>query len=552
VLFALIVTLILGFAVLWPLIVFEIRGLSDVGITGYVSTLVDPGVFNTIANTFILAFGSLLLALVLGLGLAFAGLHMPPRLRTVGAIMPLAPLLVPSIASVIGWIFLLSPRVGYLNLLLRNLGLSSTPNNGPFDIYTFGGMIFVSGLLFASFVYLFVLTGLRSLSSEYSDAASVCGARPMRSLLLVTLPQLTPSLVYGGGIVFMLALGQFSVPILLRGPSGIEVLSTRMFLLLDHSPAPIGEIAALGVPLLLSGILTIILQKFILGDISRFVTATGRAQSTARRTTWWAAAAIFAYTGLAVVLPCIALIYMSLSPFWTGRIRFDNLTFGNFTAVLSNEHLIQAIYTSALAAAATIIIILPVGYALSLILAGRIAVPAFIYRAVDVLLILPFAVPATLFGVAILFAYSASPFLLYGTRTIIVVAYCTTMIPYSVRLQTASLMALGPQQWEAATVSGAGPLRTFFKITIPVMRKAASSTAAIVFILLLQEFAVSVLVKSASTQVIGSVLYDQYVGGSYPNVAVLALIMMAITALGVLLMIAAGGTEVLKTVSARR
>jgi iron(III) transport system permease protein len=542
--------ILLGFAVLWPLISFEMEGLKA-GVSGYLWALQDPGLVLVLVNTLILAFGSLVVALAFGTALAWAALHLPARVRLLGMVIPLVPLLVPSIASVIGWIFLLSPRVGYLNQLLRATGLFGDISTGPLDVYTFSGMIFISGLLFSSFIYMFVVTALAHTDGAYEEAAAVSGASRFRIFMTVTLPLLRPSLAYGGGIVFMLALGQFSVPVLLRGPSGIEVLSTRMFSLLDQSPIPFAEIALLGIPLLLMGLLTVAMQKLIVGDTRRYVTVGGRAQSNPRRATWLAFFLILVFALLAIVLPLLALGYTSLSPFWSGRMRFDNLTLGNFSAVFSNQHLVAAIYTSVISALVAILVILPIGYALARVVAQRVSIGEIPKRILEILLILPFAVPATLFGFALLFAYSGPPFMLYGTRTIIIVAYCTAMIPYAVRLLTANLLALGSEPWEASMVSGAGPLRTFIRITIPLMRKAASATAAIVFILLLQEFAISLLVRSANTQVIGSVLYDQYMGGSYPNVAVLALVMVAVTALGVTMMLASGGVDALRKAGRR-
>ena len=536
--------LVIGFAVLWPLISFELHSLTDGG-QSYRTAYADPSILTTLKNTVLLALFDLLFAIVVGTILAWSALHLPPRFQTVGAAIPLLPLLIPGIASVIGWIFLLSPSVGYLNSGLRKLLFFLDLREGPLDIYTFGGMVFVSGLLLSSFIYMFVYNGLRNAGAEYEEAAAVSGASPLRILFTVTLPQLRPSLAYGGGIVFMLALGQFSVPILLKGRSKIDVISTKMFTLLDSYPIPFGEIGALGAPLLLAGVLVLLVQKWVIGDVRRYVTVGGKAQNAPHRPAWWAAWVIGFYGLLAVLLPLLALAYTALSPFWTATVRFDRLTLSNFVTVFSDSHLVDAIGTSVYATAITILIVMPLGYGAARILAKRADAPQGVAQILDLLLVLPYAIPATLFGFALLFAYTQPPFLLYGTRTLIVVAYSTAMIPYAARFLTARLLALGAEPWEASAVSGAGPVRTFLFVTIPLVRQAACAAATIIFILLLQEFAISLLVRSANTQVVGSVLYDQYSGGSYPNVAVLALLMVGLTAAGVAVMLAVGGSSVL-------
>ena len=62
------------------------------------------------------------------------------------------------------------------------------------------------------------------------------------------------------------------------------------------------------------------------------------------------------------------------------------------------------------------------------------------------------------------------------------------------------------------------------------MRRALGGAAALIFVLLTHEFAASVLVRSSTTQVMGTVLYDYWSNGSYPLVAAIALVMSFVTA----------------------
>jgi iron(III) transport system permease protein len=435
-----------------------------------------------------------------------------------------------------------------LNSILRSVIGSPNAESGPLNAYTFSGMVFISVLIFSAFVYLFTYNGLLNTGTEYEEAAAVAGATPSRSFFSVTLPQLRPSLAYGGGIVFMLALGQFSAPVLLGVPANINVLTTRMISLLEVYPIPFGEIAALGAPLLLIGLLVVFVQRWIVGDVRRYETVGGRAVARPRPPSLAAVGWVAVYGIIAVLLPMAALVYTALSPYWTKSISLKHLTLRHFAALSSNSNLMNAIVTSILASLATVLVVLPMGYWAARILAGRTAAPGYATRLLDFTLLLPFAIPATLFGFALLFGYAGPPFALYGTKAIIVVAYCTIMMPYATRLLLAALIALGPDPWEASAISGAGVVRTFVKVTTPLMRRSATVASAMIFILLFQEFAVSLLVRSASVQVVGSVLYDQYVGGSYPDVAVLAIVMVAMTAVGVGVMLSAGGTEAMRRV----
>ena len=77
------------------------------------------------------------------------------------------------------------------------------------------------------------------------------------------------------------------------------------------------------------------------------------------------------------------------------------------------------------------------------------------------------------------------------------------------------------------------------------MRATIGGAAALMFVLLTHEFAASLLVRSPTTQVMGTVLFDFYVNGSYPLVAAIALVMTGITAVGVAVALMVGGSDAL-------
>ena len=119
------------------------------------------------------------------------------------------------------------------------------------------------------------------------------------------------------------------------------------------------------------------------------------------------------------------------------------------------------------------------------------------------------------------------------------------MLPFATRMQLGGMIALGNTYQEASRTSGAGALRTNFKVVLPLMRATIGGAAALMFVLLTHEFAASLLVRSPTTQVMGTVLFDFYVNGSYPLVAAIALVMTGITAVGVAVALMVGGSDAL-------
>jgi iron(III) transport system permease protein len=531
-----------GFLVLSPVLQLQWRAFLDGG-SAFARMQDLPRIGTTLSTTVVLAILSSVLAVFMGTLLAWCASMLPQRVRQIGELAPLLPLVVPAVAAVTGWIFLLSPRVGYLNMALRSLPGLDTLEEGPFDIYSVTGIIIITGMLLSSFVYVFVFTGLKNMGQELEAAAAACGASPTMRFFTITLPLLRPSIIFATGVVFLLGLGQFTAPLLLGRTAKIDVLTTEMFYLTERFPVDFGLGAALGFPILALGLLVVLFQKLALGEQRRFVVVSARSKYNVRETRWWAAVVIGLYLLVTTVLPLLALIYVSVSPFWTGSLIVPELTLRHWSSVLGNRGLVDAIWTSVKTSVIGIAILIPLGFfmAFALLQSTRIAKP--VRMAIDLFATLPIAVPASLMGFGLLFVYSQPPIQIYGTTAVLVVTYVTLMIGHSTRLQFTTLVATGQEFLEASKASGAGPIRSLFQVLLPMCRKGIAATAALTFVLLFHEFSASLMVRSARTQVIGSVMYDVWAGGIYSQVAVLALIMVVVTVVGVCIAGWLGGTD---------
>ncbi|MGH3369721.1 MAG: ABC transporter permease, partial [Nocardioidaceae bacterium] len=175
----------------------------------------------------------------------------------------------------------------------------------------------------------------------------------------------------------------------------------------------------------------------------------------------------------------------------------------------------------------------------------RTTVPGPIRWAIDFMSSLSVGLPAALLGFWLLFAYTGAPLNLYGTTAIIIVAYVTLMLPHAIRPQLSTLLATSNEYAEASLVSGSGPLRTALRITLPLVRTGVGVASAMVVVLVFHEFAASVLVRSPQTQVMGTLLFDEWSSGTQSGVAVISLVMVAVTTVGVGLALLVGGRQAL-------
>jgi iron(III) transport system permease protein len=535
----------IGYLTIVPLIRLQYLALKH-GAHPYHQAYTREGWGQTVRWTIELGLGSLAIALVVGTGLAWAANSLPPRLGLL-RVFPILPIVIPAVSSVLGWEFLLSPHPGYLNQLLRVLPWWHDRFEGPLDVYTVTWIVIITGLSLASFIYLFVSSGFENINGELLEAAQVGGSSRAGVFFRVILPLLRPSLVYGGGVALLLGLGQFTAPLLLGRTENISVLTTDMFQATQQIPPDYGLAAAIGSPLLVFGVLILFANKLLLGDLTRFVTHGGKGgfrQSApgSRLAAVW----IVLYGLLACILPLVALIFVSLSRFWSGDVNLSRLTVATWRTVLNASGVESAIWNSVWLSLVAVAITLPVGFvAASLLRRGRehrIAAPVL-----DFIVAMPLSIPAVIFGVGFLMTYTSRPFVLYGTPWVLILVYVTLMIPFATRMQLGAMAALGSTYTEAARASGASALRTNLQIVVPLLRPAFGGAGALMFVLLTHEFAASLLVRAPTINVMGTILYDYYENGIYPLVACISLIMVGVTTAGVLAaMILGGGSDAFK------
>lgn len=551
----LILTVVVAFLVLLPIIplmlqAFETTDVAGEPQSGFQRFFLARDLGEVLLNTFWLGFGALVIALLLGISLALCVFMLPSRIQPTLAFTPVLPIIIPSVAHVSGFVFLFSPENGYVNTLLRMTPfVSDATTSGPIDVYTAPWIIAYTGVNVSSFVYLFVYSGLQGLGQEHGLAARVSGAGSLRVLLTVTLPMLRPTIIYAGVIALLLSLGQFTAPLMLGRRRGIEVITTRIYNASSEYPIDFSLAAAFGAPLLVVAVLLIIVQRMSLGDQKRFVGSGSMGQTRARVgkvASGLGATYVIGFVILTAILPLLSLIYVALSPFWSGAFGIAQLSLTNLTNMATSPQVTEAVVTTLQVTLTSLVIVAFLGLLIATALVNRDKLWRPVGFILDTATQLPLAVPAALVGFGFLFAFSTPGVGLYGSTTSLVIAYVTIMIPYAVRYQLSTLIQLGQQTTEASRASGAGPLQTFFRVILPLARGGLASAAAVMFILLSHEFGVSLLLRGQDNTVLAVLLFDQYSSGSYPMVAAIALVMTAVTSLGVIAALIFGGSKALE------
>ncbi len=145
------------------------------GLSTYRNVFEQPQIRRALVDTAYLAIGSMALAVPLGAGLAWVISSVNVPFAKYLNVVPLLPMFLPPLVGALGWEFLLSPRPGLLNVMLRAV-IPGHQETGPLNIYNLWGIIWVNSLYVTPYVYLIVINAFRQYDSALDDAARVVGS----------------------------------------------------------------------------------------------------------------------------------------------------------------------------------------------------------------------------------------------------------------------------------------------------------------------------------------------------------------------------------------
>ncbi|HXQ49930.1 MAG TPA: iron ABC transporter permease [Stellaceae bacterium] len=420
---------------------------------------------------------------------------------------------IPLLPVTLSWILLLNPRYGLINQLLMKLPFVTSP---PFDIYSVGGILWVH-IVASSVPVMVVLLGpaIRQLDASFEEVGRVSGSGPFEVFRKITLPILAPAILTGTLAGFIKSLEAFEVEQLLGRPSDIFVYSTRIYDLVSWEPPKFASAMALSTfVLFVLLIIAVAYQRLSLR--SDYATILGRGASFRQlqigRMRWVVAGALWLVVAVSLLLPLVMLVcgsFMKLFGFFTIAAPYtvqhwrDVLGDPTFLSSLTNS-----LVLSAGAGGGGVLVYAVVAY---LIVRSRL--PG--RRVVDLLAWLPWSIPGILLGVSVLWLILASKMLsfLYGSLASLVLIMIVAQMPIGVHMMKTSIRQIAVELEHSSRVCGAGPMRTFFAIVLPLIRPMLVSIFVIVFISALRDISTIIMLASARSQTL-SLLMMQFASSS--------------------------------------
>lgn len=472
-----------------------------------------------LGNTLIIGLGATAIACAVGVPLAwlFARTNVPGK----GFLEKLAtiPIFIPPFVGAIAWILLAAPRIGTFNFPFRALfGLE------PFNVYSLAGISWVIGIYLAPYVMMIVAAALRSMDPSLEEAAQVSGLSRYRTATTVTLPLVAPAILSGAVLAFIITIGLFGTPVVIGWARQIYFITSRIYIASQEVPPAIAVMAILAIYLILLSLVATMLQRWALRGRS-FITVSGKGFRTRPimlgNSRYVAAGFVWLYCFFTIIAPICVLIAAASSTFaWSGR-----YTAANFEYLWTAEDVRVTLWNSLIIA----IIAATAATVLGIVISWMTQKTTLPNRQVlEYLAVLPVSVPGIAFGVGVALLWLYVPIGVYGTIWIIVLAFIGRFSGYAVRSISASIVQVHPELEESARIAGYGAVRTFTRITLPLIRPSIVASWMLLFSIFITELSMVVLLYTADTRTFSLLAFEIWNTGNFSQVAALSLLQLVI------------------------
>lgn len=241
-----------------------------VGLKNYLRAFGDVYVWDSLGKSFIYAIATLVTVNVTGLLAALLMNHVKGKFSNVLRTIFYAPSILPAVSMVIMFTWIFNPSTGFLNTILRSLGVENVP------LWLEGNTTVIPTLIIMSFwsfgaKMVIYLAGLQGISKEYYEAVSLDGANAVTTFFKITLPLLSPVLFYNVLMSLVGGLQVFTEAYVISGTgTGVPVnfYVLNVFSLAFNSPYELGYASALAwilfvIILAMTGLYFIFSKKFL-------------------------------------------------------------------------------------------------------------------------------------------------------------------------------------------------------------------------------------------------------------------------------------------------
>lgn len=485
----------------------------------------DPYYFITLFNSFKISICVTVICLVIGVPLAYLyNIYEIKGRQLLQILIVLTSMSAPFIGAY-SWILLLG-RSGLITKFLKSTFNIAMPN-----IYGFKGILLVLSTKLFSLVFLYVSGALKNVDNSLLEASANMGRTGWRRFLTIVLPLCMPSILAAALMVFMRSLADFGTPLLIG--EGYRTFPVEIYnqyvgeTSINHSFA-----AAISVIAIVITLIVFLFQKYLSNRTSFSMNAMHRIERKKPRLLASIAIHIYAY-GLVIVslLPQVYLVFLSFrNTTKTGNMFRSGYSLMSYRQVFGTMG--GAIWNTVKICGGALVIVVVLAILISYLVVRRYNI---INNIIDTLSMVPYIIPGSVVGIAMVMAFNKGPLVLTGTAMIMVIAMCIRRIPYTIRSSVAVLGQIPISVEEAAISLGAGKTKTLVRITVPMMFSGIVSGAIMSWVTLITELSSSIILYSSKTITLNLGVYVMVSRGTDGKACAVSTILMVFTVISLLL-----------------
>ena len=462
-----------------------------------------------------------------------------PGRRMLAGVIAL-PAVLPPLVGVVAFLFL----YGESGFVARAVQALLRLDEAPWRLEGAAAVLLVHAYSMYVYFYLFTRAALLSLDGSMLEAAASLGAGRWRSIRRVVFPALKPALAAGALLTFMTSLASFSAPYVFGG--GFRVMTTQIVSTRLNGETALAMVETVSLTLL--ALLALVVFRGAERDLGG---SKGTPPAPARLRSAWLRRGIATLAwglGIVLLLPHLTLLVVSFVPLgtWTTEAVPPAWTLANYATLVRDPVRLRPLLNSLwLATAATVASVAISILAAALVVRHRVRGR----RLLEGLLALPWAVPGTVFAIALATAFSVhAPWtgrvILVGTIWILPLAYLVRNLPLTSRATLAGFRGLDPSLDEAAASLGAGRWRTLRTVTVPLLRPSLVAGATLAFVTALGDFVTSIVLYTYDTRPISLELLGSLRQADVGVAAAYGVVLMAVSALVFALGTGRGGSGI--------
>jgi len=481
-----------------------------------------PYYFNTLLNSFKVTSVVTILTVIVGTPLAYIFARYKIKGKRILRVLIIMSSMSAPFIGAYSWILLLG-RSGLITLFFENTLGITIPN-----IYGFSGILLVLTLQLYPLIFLYVSGALKNVDNSLLEASENLGTSGVRRFFLIIVPLITPTLLAGGLLVFMRALADFGTPMLIG--EGYRTFPVTIFNeFISEIGGDDGFAAAISIVAIIITTIVFLMQKYL--STRKSFTMNSLNKIRPEETKGIKRILIHVYSYLLVGISIMPQIYI----FYTSFKNTRGITFAPGYSLQSYinafDKVGSAIVNTVTIPAVSLVFIVFLAVLLAYISVRR---PGPISTMLDSISMVPYIIPGSVVGIALLIAFNKPPILLSGTMAIMVVGLVVRRLPYTIRSSAAILQQIPMNIEEAALSLGSSKMNTFYKITMPMMAAGIVSGGILSWITMISELSTAILLYTVRTRTITIAIYTQIIRGNYGISAALSSILALLTIISLL------------------